>query len=86
MKMTNTQYTDDDIRVFDVSGVIFVLANPVLGDEAVFDADGDFEKMVPMHNLTVMPNGHVNTPSLRILRPDLCMRIELDGAITDGSF
>ena len=85
MRNTLTDFTDDQIAVFDVDGVFYILANPPLGEEPIFDRFGNFVKMVPMYNITIMNDKDwisfnqegmsVKQPRLRILRPDLCARI-----------
>ena len=100
MRRTMVSFTDDDVRVFEYEGFIYILSNPVMGEEPLFDEFGQFEKMAPMHNLTLIydkgepiiknnwygryliTNNEVKyvftmeKPRLRILRPDLCDRIE----------
>lgn len=90
-RMTNSlvEFTDDDIKVFRHNDSVYILGNPLLGEEPIFDSLGNFEKMVPMWNLTIIfdedfvetkrtENGlqiTVKIPRLRVLRPELCERI-----------
>ena len=88
MRNTLVSFTDDDIKVFEYVGIIYILANPILGEEPIFDDFGQFEKMIPMHNITIIYKDWIQSeivddklvfkgyrPRLRILRPDLCDRI-----------
>ena len=84
-------FTDDDIKVFEHGDMYYILANPVLGEEPIYDNVGNFQEMTPMHNLTLIydddwlstrmdGNKLVFTskiPRLRILRPDLCDRVTI---------
>lgn len=100
MRNTLIEFTDDQIKIFDVDGILYILANPRLGEEPVFDKQENFLTMVPMYNLTIVHDGDwirteltdegkhtvkIKQPRLRILRPDLCFRIK-SGEIVEGSF
>lgn len=90
MDYTLTSYNEDTIVVFEHDGKIYVLGNPILGEELVINSDGILES-VPLYNLTIQHDGNwinpgwengkykvtVKQPRLRILRPDLCKRIEM---------
>lgn len=54
MRNTLIQFTDQDIIVVEYEGIIYILANPVLGEEPIFDEFGQFERMTPMHNITLI--------------------------------
>lgn len=91
MKNTLVSFTEQDIKVFENEGMAYILANPVLGQEPLYDEMGNFQEMIPMYNLTVIYDRDwiqtevkdnqliftAKVPRLRILRPDLCDRINL---------
>lgn len=98
MRSTLVEFTDDQIKAFDVDGVLYILANPQLGEEAVFD-ENNCAELVPMYNITLMHDKdwidtkwtgggkyvvNVKQPKLRILRPDLCFRIKKGNRKHDG--
>jgi hypothetical protein len=97
MRSTLIEFTDDQIKAFDVDGILYILANPQLGEEVVLDKNGHSE-IVPMYNITLMHDRdwvrtkytdrgkyvvEVKQPELRILRPDLCFRIQPEGIIDE---
>jgi len=98
MRETSTDFTDDQIKAFDNDGILYILANPLLGEEPIFDRGGNFLRMEPMYNITLMKDKNwvgtkwndgkfvatVKLPELRVLRPDLCFRIKPEG-IVEGS-
>lgn len=98
MEMTLITFSDNDIRVIENEGIIYILANPILGEEPILDECGQFEKMAPLYNLTLRFEDNWLTTEvvadhlkfmtkasrLRILRPELCMRINQDNSIDDG--
>lgn len=96
LEYTCTPYNDDDFLVIENGGVIFVLCNPVLSEEAIYDEFGEVRDYVSLRNITVvylngwkhnMPRDdfvlEIPMPTVRILRPDLCMKIVGD-EITEG--
>lgn len=98
MDFTNTIFNDSDIKVFELdTGDIYILANPQLGYESIFDDFGNFIEMVPLYNLTELRDENwfdskriedewivnVKMPRIKIMRPDLCIRITKDGALIE---
>lgn len=93
---TLIDYKSDDFLVLKSEDSIFVLANPVLGKEAIYDDFGKVVEYIPMRNITLVyydhhceteVHGHnfllpISLPRLRVLRPDLCLKIE-NGMVTD---
>lgn len=91
MKNTLVTFTEQDIKVFENEGMAYILANPILGEEPLYDDMGNFQEMIPMYNLTVIYDKDwiqterkdsqliftAKVPRLRVLRPDLCDRIKL---------
>lgn len=88
MRNTLIEFTDKDIIVVENEGVIYILGNPVLGRDPVFDEFGNFKEFIDLYNITIIDNGPIRTelnngkltffkpiPTLRILRPELCARI-----------
>lgn len=88
MTITSVCFTEDEIKVFEVGDTIYILANPILGEETIID-ENDNPIRVPMRNLTVIYDKdwiqssvegdklvfRTKIPRLRVLRPDLCERI-----------
>lgn len=89
-RMSNTliDFTDKDIVVFRYADQVCILANPILGEEPIFDIYDNFQKMIPTRNITIIQDENwLNTETLdnelkftikmrlRILRPDLCERV-----------
>lgn len=93
MDVMLTGYEDGDVRAFQVGDEVYVLANPVLGEEPVYDEFGQVKELVPMRNLTLIyPQDRLSLEGgmlkvklgrVRILRPELCMKI-VGGEIGDG--
>lgn len=91
MRSTLVEFTENDIKVFRHSNFIYILANPILGEEPIFDDMGRLIEMIPLYNLTIkldkdwLKTERVESalkftakiPRLRVMRPDLCDRIEL---------
>lgn len=91
MKNTLVAFTEQDIKVFENEGMVYILANPIVGQEPLYDEMGNFLEMIPAYNLTVIYDKDwlkterkdnqliftTKVPRLRILRPDLCDRIKL---------
>lgn len=91
MHQTLVNFMDEDIKVFEYENSVYILANPILGEEPIFDNMGNFQEMIPMYNLTIIQDEDwlktetdtdrhrlkfiIKIPRLRILRPDLCDRI-----------
>ena len=96
MAYTLTDYKPGDIAAFRDGDTVYVLANPVLGKEPIYDDFGQVIEYLSMHNITLIyydgppevgsPEHDfklsIRLPRLRILRPDLCLRIE-NGEVTD---
>lgn len=94
MANTLTDYEPSDFVVVKSDDVTFVLANPVLGEETMAEGEA-----VPMRNVTMvyydgppevgtLEHGvklHIRLPRVRVLRPDLCLKIVSD-KITDCVF
>jgi hypothetical protein len=86
-------YADEDILVLKYEGTIYVLANPVLGTEPIYNELGRVVDHVPLHNITLIYTEDwikgdgkslaVTIPRLRILKPELCLRISESGAVSD---
>lgn len=88
MTITSVRFTEDEIKVLEVDDTIYILANPVLGEETIID-ENENPVRVPMRNITVIYDKdwvqstvegdklvfRTKIPRLRILRPDLCERI-----------
>jgi hypothetical protein len=87
-KMENSliEYSDNDIDVFQHGNSVYVLANPRLGIDPIFDELGEIKECVPLYNITLICNenrlsfedGEIKfkLPKIRIIRPDLCIRID----------
>jgi hypothetical protein len=85
MDNTLVEYSDKDIQVFQYGNIVYILANPQLGTEPVFDEVGRIKEMVPLRNITLIyPEDWLSfegnkikykMPRLRIMRPELCARI-----------
>lgn len=86
-------YEDEDVQVCDGGDAVYVLANPILDEEAIYDESGRIERYVPVRNITIIwphnwlqivPRGDglgldVKTNlKVRILRTDLCIRLRKD--------
>lgn len=92
MEATLTDYEPNDFLAIRDGDVVFVLANPVLGEEPIYDDFGQVTELVPMRNFTLLyydgppetgpPQQDfilkVRLPRLRVLRSDLCLKIEPD--------
>lgn len=93
MAWTCTLYEEEDILVLAYGDDVYILANPVLGSEPIYDEFGRVIDRVPMRNITLIwqedwLKGDASTltvtlPRLRILRPDLCTRLN-SGKTTVG--
>jgi hypothetical protein len=89
MKNTLVDFDEQDIKVFEHKDEIYILANPVLGEEPIYSELGNISEMTPMRNLTIIYDRDwlalnntdmkltvsIKNPRLRILRPDLCVKI-----------
>lgn len=98
MDCTNVAFTDQDIKVFEYNGETYILSNPRLGCEPIYDDLGRIIRIVPLHNITMMQDRDwiktswiedkwivdVKIPKLRIMRPELCVKITKDGEIIEG--
>lgn len=97
MNLTLTEYSrTDDIIVIQDGNITYVLANPVLGREPLYNEFGKFEKWIPTRNITAIwsddwkmhtPDQEkftIRQPRTRVIRPDLCMKILPDGTVIDG--
>lgn len=96
MASTLTDYEPEDFLVVKSDDTYFVLANPVLGEEAIYDDFGRVKEYIPVQNITLIyyddpPETEtpeyefclpIRLPRLRILRLDLCLKIE-DGKVID---
>lgn len=94
MDSTLVEYSEDDILVVENDGTIYVLANPVVGREPLYDEFGRIQEWIPLRNITLVwmndrlsfERNRLSRPELRIIRPDLCTMILPDGIVTDGGF
>lgn len=87
MRQTLVDFDDDTIKVFEYDNFVYILANPYLGTESVLDKYGNWQQ-IPLYNFTItkpkdwidFKDGKfvVKIPDLRIMRPDLCARLEPD--------
>lgn len=91
MQLTCTPYKEEDIIVCENEDDLYVLANPVLGMEPIFDELGRLRECVSLRNLTLIcahdfiqfgpltEDGQIEVkikmPALRVMRPDLCVRL-----------
>jgi len=93
MDSTLVKYSADDIMVIKDGDTIHILANPVVGEEPLYDELGDVKEWIPKRNITALwtdtwssfEQNRSSQPRLRILRPDLCMRILPDGTVDGGT-
>ena len=87
MQNTGIGFDADTIKVFRDGNFAYVLANPIVGAKLILDNDGNPVEM-PLYNITALYTdnfiSHRNNPivfngpnQLRIIRPELCKRIEL---------
>lgn len=93
MDWMHIPYADDDILVLKHEETIYVLANPVLGTEPIYNELECIVDHVPLHNITLVYTEDwikgdgksltITSPRLRILRPELCLRISESGEISD---
>ena len=82
MRNTLVDFDEQDIKVFEHKDEIYILANPILGEEPIYSELGNISEMTPMHNLTIIHDRDwlalnnmdgkltvsIKSPRLRILR------------------
>ena len=95
MDQTCIPYKEEDILVLRHGDDVYVLANPVLGSEPIYDESGRVVDHVPMRNLTLVWQEdwlrvdrasdcllfEVICPRLRVLRPELCIKLGAAGEV-----
>lgn len=95
MAQTCTPCEDDDILVLCHGDDTHILANPILGNESIYDEFGRVVDHIPLHNITLIwqedwLRSRVDSdcllleaicPRLRVLRPELCIRLRSTGKV-----
>lgn len=80
MDCISIKHSDDDIKVIRHDNSIYILANPQLGIEPVFE-DDEFVGEEPLYNITLMHLKFNMTPRVRIIMPELCTRLDYEPRI-----
>ena len=92
MDQTCTPHKEEDILVLRMDDDVYILANPVLGSEPVYDEFDRAVDHIPLHNITLLWQEdwlksrvdsdcllfEVICPRLRVLRLELCIRLGAD--------
>lgn len=97
MDWARIPYEEGDILVLWHGDNVYILANPILGSEPIYDEFGRVVDHVPLHNITLLwqedwLKSHVNydsdcvifeivCPRLRVLRPEFCVRLGSTGEV-----
>ena len=89
MDSTLVEYSDSDILVFEYAESIYILANPIVRKEYIYDVCGKYVTTEKIYNITLIYEDGLKTrqqedkliftmilPRLRIIRPELCKRID----------